>query len=615
MSTYRVLLVSMPWHGLDRPSLGLSLLQAALRRDGVACDVRYLGFDLADLIGLPDYQWVQGGLPHTAFAGEWLFAAALHGERPAADAAYDETVLRGVHRQPQETIARLRRLRGSCARFLDRCLASIAWTDYDLVGFTSTFEQNLASLALARRVKERHPGVVTVFGGANWEGDMGHELHARFPFVDVVCGGEADVSFPALVQRMRAGAAVDEVPGLIVRRDGASVRTPPAAPITDLDALPVPCFDAYFDALRDSAEGAAVRPRLLLETSRGCWWGARHHCTFCGLNGQAMTFRSKSPERVLDEIEHLTRRHGLTRAGVVDNILDMRYFTTLLPALAAAGAPADLFYEVKANLSAAQVKLLADAGVREIQPGLESLSDHVLALMRKGTTALRNIQLLKWCAEFGVTARWNLLFGFPGETAEDYASMLPLLDACDFLQPPDGMDAIRLDRFSPFHQDPERFGMTGVRPMEVYRCLYPFPDEALRRIAYYFDFDYADGMRPLDHAGPVMKRVRRWIERGGNGTLALLAHPDGGLVLVDTRDERTVSFRLTGWRAAVYARCDRGTAERAAVAASTAAGATAEEVLAFLADCLRRRLMVRTDDQWLALGIRVPARTSADSRP
>ena len=47
--------------------------------------------------------------------------------------------------------------------------------------------------------------------------------------------------------------------------------------------------------------------------------------------------------------------------------------------------------------------------MRRIQPGIESLSDHVLKLMRKGTTALQNIQLLKWCREYGVQPEWNLL--------------------------------------------------------------------------------------------------------------------------------------------------------------------------------------------------------------
>jgi ribosomal peptide maturation radical SAM protein 1 len=617
----RVLLLSMPWHALDRPSLGLSLLQASARRGGTECDVRYLGFHLADRMGLDEYMWVHEELPYPAFAGDWLFTPSLYGDRADADARYVRDVLRRAWRLPERAIDRLLRQRAHCEPFLDHCVDSIDWAAYDVVGFTSTFAQNIASLALARRVKRLHPRTITVFGGANWEDEMGEELHARFPFVDVVCTGEADVSFPAFLERLRNGAhpadpaIAADVCGLIIRRDGRSVRTPAARPIADLDRLPRPLYDDYFEGLSASASSSRIRPTLLLETSRGCWWGARHHCTFCGLNGGTMAFRSKSPERVLAELHDL-RRYRAGAVAAVDNILDMRYFTTVLPELAAAtGPPMSLFYEVKANLTAEQVRMLAAAGVRHVQPGMESLSDHVLSLMRKGTTALQNIQTLKWCKEFGVTPDWNLIYGVPGETAEDYSRMLEVLDAIDFLPPPGAITPIRLDRFSPYHGDPAGFGLTDVRPMAVYRHLYPFPDGSLRRLAYYFDFAYADGRDPLGYAAPALNRVEQWMRRGFKGTLSLVRRADDDLFLIDTRSGTRRSHHLTGWRAAVYARCDKVTAESAAVATGTAEGAEAATVRRFLRDCRHRRLMVNVDDRWLALGVHCPPRTERTRSP
>src|SRR5262249_18382464 len=142
---------------------------------------------------------------------------------------------------------------------------------------------------------------------------------------------------------------------------------------------------------------------------------------------------------------------------VVDNILDMRYFGSVLPELARRHIPAQLFFEVKANLTRDQVLTLKTAGVDRIQPGIESMSDHVLRLMRKGTTTLRNIQLLKWCQELGIIAEWNLLYGFPGETRQDYAEMLQLFPSIRFLRPPSACGPIRLDRFSPFFDAQSEF--------------------------------------------------------------------------------------------------------------------------------------------------------------
>jgi hypothetical protein len=83
----------MPFASLERPALGLSLLQAQLRRRGFQCDVRYLGYGFADFIGLEDYQWIHGELPYTAFAGDWSFTPSLYGRRPRADAGYVTDIL------------------------------------------------------------------------------------------------------------------------------------------------------------------------------------------------------------------------------------------------------------------------------------------------------------------------------------------------------------------------------------------------------------------------------------------------------------------------------------------------------------------------------------------
>jgi ribosomal peptide maturation radical SAM protein 1 len=600
----RVLLLSMPFAALDRPSLGLSLLKARLHEEGVACDVRYPAFTFADFIGLEEYLWLHCGLPYTAFAGDWTFTADLHGTSTARDAAYVDEILRRTWRLDEPTVARILHARAYCKPFLEHCLAAYDWERYDVVGFTSTFEQNVASLALARRLKDAYPDLLIVFGGANWEGEMGEELHRQFPFVDVVCSGEADDSFPRLI----AGAPLRQTRGIVFRERGRTVSTGPAPLVRDLDTLPVPDYDDYFAALEASPAGAAVTPILLLETSRGCWWGAKHHCTFCGLNGGAMTFRSKTADRALDEIRRLCESYGSRMLSVVDNILDMRYFKTLLPLLAEEELELNLFYEVKANLSREQVGQLATAGVRCIQPGIESFSDHVLTLMRKGTTGLQNVQLLKWCREFGVKPEWNLLYGFPGETPSDYAAMLPLFDAIDFLEPPGAHGPVRLDRFSPYHSDPRGFGIEGIEPLAPYRYLYPFPREALLRIAYYFDFDYADKRDPRTYAHAVLTRVQRWMDEGPNGGLWLVEDGNGAIVVLrDRRGSPREALRLDGWQASAYLGCDSacslgGLRRRTGFAADEAS------LGAFLDWCVDQRLMLRQNGRYLALAVHTPPR-------
>lgn len=615
----KILLLSMPFGAMERPALGLSLLKARLTEEGFECDIRYLTFAFAEYVGHDDYQWMSYELPYTAFAGDWSFTGALYGERPAVDRDYIQNILRDLWKLPESDIERILRVRSVVPHFMDYCMAAVPWADYSAVGFTSTFEQNVASLALARRIKVAHPQIAVVFGGANWEAEMGHEFHKQFAFVDYVCSGEAEKSLPALARLLRSGQSAEDlaepIRGIIYRaRGGDSVYTGPAEMVREMDELPYPDFGDYFQHLEQCTVATPVVPTLLFESSRGCWWGAKSHCTFCGLNGGTMAFRSKSPRRALDELEYLAERWQTERVEAVDNILDMKYFNDMLPALGRARRGLQLFYEVKSNLSRAQVKLLRDAGVVRIQPGIESMSDHVLKLMRKGTTALRNIQLLKWAQEYGVTVEWNILYGFPGETAEDYAKMLNTLRAIRFLRPPCATGPIRLDRFSPYHNSPAEFGLINVRPMAVYNYLYPFDAESMRRVAYYFDFDYDSEIDPTGYAAKVIAYAREWHSRPETGTLCCVARPDGALKLIDTRSTATVpELTLSGLEQVAYEFCDEMHSAAGVVRhlrqTFPECDFTDGQVVEFLDSLVANMLMVTDGENYLSLAVGVaPAR-------
>ena len=610
----RVLLVSMPFGALDRPSLALSLLKAHCVRLHVPCDIAYLNFRFADCIGFGDYAWIcSDDVPYTSFAGEWIFAEALYGRRPYADAAYMDEVLSRTWRLDGATFARLHRIRGHVEAFLDKCLDDVRWSDYTMVGFTSIFQQNLASLALAARLKRKHPDLTIAFGGANWEEVMGTTLQSQFPFVDLAFSGEADESFPAVLEARRRGSGIEGLPGVTSSARNGLATLAPAKVIRDMDALPTPNFEDYFEQLRNSGSASGVAPTLLMETARGCWWGEKAHCTFCGLNGATMVFRSKSPQRVVREIDELYKQYEVKTFNVVDDILDMRYFKTVLPKIAEANLGVNFFWEIKANLTHEHVRLLREAGVKSVQPGIESLSDRVLNLMRKGCTAFRNIELLKWCKEYGVKPYWNLLYGFPGEVAADYQETVTLIRAIWHLDPPTGYGPIRMDRFSPYFNDPTGFGMKNVRPMAPFTFLYPFDRRALMNIAYYFDFDYVDDRSGDTYAGEAIEVARDWRGDSRRGTLEIHVDKSGVVELIDTRREKfdePVHAELEGWKAAVFLACDRTRAfsELASVPEVRTCGPEESEIRSFLARCVSHELMVARENAWLNVAVHVPAR-------
>ena len=182
------------------------------------------------------------------------------------------------------------------------------------------------------------------------------------------------------------------------------------------------------------------------------------HCTFCGLNALGMAYRAKSPRRAVDDVVQLAGSLRNLRIDAVDNILDMRYIEAFCDELAARDYDLSMYFEVKANLSADQLRRMRRAGIKQIQPGIESLSSHVLSVMDKGTDLLVNVRLLKWASYYGISVGWNVLTGFPGETESDYLDQAAIMPALHHLPPPDGCNDLWLERFSPyFTRPPDQF--------------------------------------------------------------------------------------------------------------------------------------------------------------
>lgn len=553
-AAWPAVLVSMPFMHIDRPSIQLGLLKAVGQAHGFPVRTLHANLDFAKQIGAGYYRELADH--RKRLVGDWLFSIEAFG-----DAAPDQDV--GLLTEFGDQLAyltgksaRLERARSvDVPAFLDQLLAAFPWDEVRVAGFSCTFQQSVASFALARRLKALYPDIVTVFGGANFDGEMGLELVRTVDCVDFAVIGEGDSAFPGLLSALAAGTDPVQVPG-VASRSGS---TPPAPPREQLDDLPSPEYSEYF--ARAEALGLELGEVWIpFESARGCWWGAKHHCTFCGLNGTNMRFRSKSPQRVLSELAGHARRYRTFRFEAVDNILDMAYLKELFPAIVSSGSDYEFFYEVKANLSRKQLELLAKAGVTRLQPGLESLSSTVLQLMNKGIRAAQNVNLLRWAQYYGIGVAWNILWGFPGETAEDYAAQAAVVPHLVHLQPPNGVSQIWLERFSPLYK-----GMARRTPEGSYRYVYPEPVD-LSRVAYFFEYQL-DGALPAEVYKGLEEAVAEWSAAWARDELPVLRYfsAPGFLQIYDGRypgREGTYTFHDT--LAEIYLACsDRPTTAKA----------------------------------------------------
>lgn len=486
----RIVLVHMPWAPIDIPSLALGILRTAGERAGHEVRVRFANLDLVDWLAPrisfdhPAYQYYSDE-SYFVGAGDWIFSGALY--EPDPDRADRFAGLMAREGASDEQVARTLELYGLAPDYVAWLASELDALEPDLVGFTTTFQQNTAALALAKRLKQLRPTVRTVFGGANCDGEQGAALHRNFGFVDYVVRGEGETAFPALLASLAGDAdGPAAVPGLCWRSaDGTSVANPMSRRPLPPGEILSPTFDGFFDRLDASAASGWVEPRLLVEGARGCWWGEKHHCTFCGLNGSFMEFRSKRPDQFYDEVIALAGRHRLLDFFVVDNILDMGYFDTVLDRLASSGYDIRLQYEVKSNLRHEHFQQLAGAGAVYVQPGIENLSSHVLKLMDKGVSGCQNVRALRDAESTGVTTMWNYLYGFPGEEPEDYLEIIEQVPRLHHLSPPLGISRIAIERFSPYFNRPE-LGFDQLAPAPQYAETYRLPEPELTDLAYLF---------------------------------------------------------------------------------------------------------------------------------
>jgi ribosomal peptide maturation radical SAM protein 1 len=377
----------------------------------------------------------------------------------------------------------------------------IAGLGIPVIGATTTFQQTAPAIALLDAVRRHAGNVTTIIGGANCEGEMAEGIRSIAPFIDYVFSGESEHTFPEFLRGLADGG----------RPAGRIIQ---GKPCDQMDAIPPLDYDEYFEqraAYLSRPDDAVVgKPSVPYETSRGCWWGQKHHCTFCGLNGEGMAFRSRSPDRVIDELRELAAKYRPASIDMADNIMPYTYFSTLIPRLASELPGLNIFYEQKANLPRDRLVLLKNAGIHSIQPGIEALSSELLTLMRKGTTARQNVALLRDARGVQIDLVWGLLWGFPGDRPAWYEETLAILPLLHHLQPPAAFGHLSFDRFSPYFDQAEQFGINDLRPYPAYRDFLP-AGAAVEKVAYHFTGTYRCAANEApDLMRAVHQAVKAW---------------------------------------------------------------------------------------------------------
>ena len=611
----------MPWIDAAICPLGVASLKAQLQSHGVETDVHYLHLRMADRIGLKLYATLSR---NPELWPDWFFAYHLFGpggtgelketfKEMAARPAFKKFIARsGVARSRWKEL-----LVEDIPAFLEDCLTDVPWAQYDLVGFSSTMYSHAACLKLAKEIKERF-GRPIVVGGPNVEGEMGRATLEGCGWIDYVVDGEGEGALLSIV----AGLKNPAPPGERVAqrtKTGEIVSNGDRPSVLDLSTLPLPDHDDFFKTWRSCRNLAELPVTVTFETSRGCWWGQKQHCTFCGIPDAALAYRVKPAALAARQIWELHKRYQTNRLYATDLIMSLDHIENLLPALAELRRKDDsdlrIFYETKSNLTRAQIEAFGRAGVCEMLAGIESLSSPTLRLMRKGVRAIQNIQTLKWGQGSGIKVVWNYLYGFPGENLKEYAEAADAILSLTHLQPPSGFGPVRPDRSSPYHDHPGDFGLKRVRPDKVYSFLYPRKRFDLDKIAYTFEFAPGDAASPSDpRIAALSRRLKFWDAVWPNNFFASRRGAES-VELFDSRPLREgggIGYRehtLTGMDAFVYRRCEtiQTLGEVVAACRQKDPSCAPEDVASILDGMVARRWLWREENFYLSLAVPLSA--------
>lgn len=295
----------------------------------------------------------------------------------------------------------------------------------DCVATTAFTASVVDALALLKLAKEINPQVVTVIGN----------VHATFCYeellganacLDYVIRGEGEAALPALLNCLQDGGTLAKVPSLVYRED-KGIRINQQAPwLADLDLAP-----AAWDLPDWSIYSYFPKPQstlAIVSSSRGC----SQNCSFCSQKlFWQRTWRARSPEHFVDELEFLHREHGVNVAMLADETptLDRRRWQKILDLLIERQPGVKLLMETRVDDILRDRDLMDKyhlAGIEHIYVGVEAGTQAMLNVFRKGTKVEDSKAAIDLINQADIVSETSFVLGMPEETPESVRQTVDL---------------------------------------------------------------------------------------------------------------------------------------------------------------------------------------------
>lgn len=347
-------------------------------------------------------------------------------------------------------------------KLLDFYIDKILSTGAKTIGFTVHFSSAWASLAIARRIKERDKNRIIVFGGPDCSRQMKGDYLIQQECVDVVVHGEGEKPLLSIIENVKDIKNMASIPGCLLLREGQIIDGGYVPGPDDLDSLPMPDYSDFRDdiTLRMYREPH----RLDIFDSRGC----PTRCHFCSEWQFWGKFRAKSGKRIFEEVQHYRKQFpqvnffyfiGSLMNGnmrVLEKFCDLLIQNKL--GINWAGQAV-----IRPEMTAGFLRKMRSAGCTWIGYGIESGSQRVIDTINKRFSMEAASRVLEDTKKAGISTQANFMFGIPTETPEDFSQTLSFLKNNHT-----SMDTILasqsfcvIDKGTYLYDHPEEFGIRG----------------------------------------------------------------------------------------------------------------------------------------------------------
>ena len=324
-----------------------------------------------------------------------------------------------------------------------------------LVGFSVNMASLHMSNDIARRIKSRDKGVTVVFGGPLFLNKKYIHEVLQNSDVDVVVYGEGEHAFTQLAGALSKKGNIKAIPGIAFRQNGSVCVNDPASQV-NLDDLPFLDFVSLPLTDYDDAR------HIPFMASRGCI----RRCYFCSDAPCWPGYRAMSGERVFQEIAyHKNIYRDIGHIRFIDlefngNMNSLVEFSDLMR-----DRPLDVNWSanmvVRPELTRKVIEKMARSGCEHIIFGIESGSESLLKRMNKYYNIKDADRIIRQMHEAGICVTANFMFGFPGETEDDFTQTLAFLKRnANFLgRAYPSRTYFALEEFSYVYDHPEEFGI------------------------------------------------------------------------------------------------------------------------------------------------------------